>query len=129
MGEIVKYEAEGLEGFSVLLDSETVWLTQAQTSILFDRDRTVIGRHIRNVFAEEELEENEVCAFFAHTTQHGAMADKTQTTSMQYYFKKHQKAESTFNWNITPEEYSHWLKIIGEWRYETVIKPALNKLL
>ncbi len=85
MGEIVKYEAEGLEGFSVLLDSETVWLTQAQMSILFDRDRTVIGRHIRNVFVEEELEENEVCAFFAHTTQHGAMADKTQTTSMQYY--------------------------------------------
>ena len=52
---------------------------------MFGRDRTVIGRHIRNIFAEGELEENEVCAIFAHTTQHGAIKGKTQTTDMLFY--------------------------------------------
>ncbi|MDR1760013.1 MAG: hypothetical protein LBR60_05745 [Fibrobacter sp.] len=42
-------------------------------SVLFGRDKTVIGRHIRNIFAEGELQENGVCAKFAYTTQHGAI--------------------------------------------------------
>lgn len=50
----------------VAFDNETVWLNQAQLGQLFDRDRTVIGRHIRNIFKEEELLEVEVCANFAH---------------------------------------------------------------
>jgi len=45
-------------------------------STLFGRDRTVIGRHIRNIFTEGELLKNMVCANFAHTTQHGALKDK-----------------------------------------------------
>lgn len=53
----------------VAFDNETVWLNQAQLGQLFDRDRTVIGRHIRNIFKEEELLEVEVCANFAHTTK------------------------------------------------------------
>ena len=46
----------------------TVWLTIEQISILFDRDRSVISKHIKNVFIEGELEENLVCAYFAHTS-------------------------------------------------------------
>jgi len=53
--------------------------------ILFGRDRTVISRHIRNIFTEGELKENMVCANFAHTTPHGAIKDKTQTIDIQYY--------------------------------------------
>lgn len=52
---------------------------------LFDRDRTVIKRHINNIFKEEELDANEVCAKFAHTTAHGALASKTQTREIDYY--------------------------------------------
>ena len=57
MSEIIKYEAEGLEAFSVLVENETVWLTQAQMVTLFGRDRTVITKHVNNIFKEGELEE------------------------------------------------------------------------
>lgn len=56
MSEIVIFE-EGAEQVEVRLESETVWLSQEQMAQLFERDRTVIGRHVRNVFRENELEE------------------------------------------------------------------------
>ena len=84
-GEIVLYQPDNSVKLEVLVENETVWLTQAQMSMLFGRDRTVIGRHIRNIFTEGELQENEVCANFAHTTQHGAIKDKTQITEIQSY--------------------------------------------
>ena len=43
-----------------------MWLTQNQMAELFGRDRTVITRHIRNIFKEGELDENITCAKFAH---------------------------------------------------------------
>jgi hypothetical protein len=76
---------DGETSVDVTFDKETVWLNQEQLSDLFGRDRTVIGRHIRNVFKEGELEENLVCAQFAHTTQHGAIKGKTQTKKTRYY--------------------------------------------
>jgi hypothetical protein len=84
-GEIVLYQPDNSLELEVRLEDETVWLTQAQMGILFGRDRTVIGRHIRNIFEEDELQENMVCANFAHTTQHGAITGKTQTTDIQFY--------------------------------------------
>ena len=69
----------------VRLENDTVWLSQAQMAMLFDKDRSVIGRHIRNVFDEKELNEVEVSAKFAHTTSHGAMAGKTQTQMLTLY--------------------------------------------
>jgi prophage maintenance system killer protein len=80
-GEIIIYQApDGSTDLDVRLENETVWLTQEQMATLFQRDRTVIGRHIRNIFSEEELDEKVVCANFAHTTQHGAMTGKSQET-------------------------------------------------
>lgn len=58
------------------LEDDTVWLSQAQMIELFQKDRTVIRRHINNIFNEGELERNVVCAIFAHTTQHGAIKGK-----------------------------------------------------
>lgn len=69
----------------VNLEQETVWLNQEQLSSLFERDRTSIGKHIRNIFQEGELNQEEVCAKFAHTTQHGAIAGKNQKTTTIYY--------------------------------------------
>ena len=69
----------------VNMKDETVWLSLEQLATLFDRDRTVIKRHINNIFKEEELDANEVCAKFAHTTAHGALASKTQTREIDYY--------------------------------------------
>jgi len=55
----------------VRLEDESVWLTQAQLSELFQRERSVITKHIRNVFGESELEEASVCANFARTAADG----------------------------------------------------------
>ena len=55
----------------VKLDQETVWLTQDQMAMLFQRDRTVIGRHIRNIYKESELSEDITCAKFAHMGTEG----------------------------------------------------------
>ncbi len=69
----------------VTFQKETVWLTQVQLAALFQKDRTVISKHIRNIFKEGELEEKVVCAKFAHTTQHGAVKGKTQEATSNYY--------------------------------------------
>ncbi|MBR3332355.1 type II toxin-antitoxin system death-on-curing family toxin [Candidatus Saccharibacteria bacterium] len=62
---------EGEVIFKVDIDEETIWATQEQLSALFGVDRTVIGRHIRNIFRDGELDESSVCAFFAHTATDG----------------------------------------------------------
>ena len=77
--------SDGKTEVSVTFDNETVWLNQEQLSQLFERDRTVVGQHIKNIFREGELEEDVVCAKIAHTTQHGAIEGKTQTKTTQYY--------------------------------------------
>lgn len=69
----------------VKLNGDTVWLTQPQMAELFGRERTVIGKHIKNIFNEGELEPNVVCANFAHTTSHGAIKGKSQTREVVYY--------------------------------------------
>ena len=69
----------------VQFEEETVWLTQAQMAELFDRDRKTITRHISNIFKENELEEEVVCSFFEHTTQHGAIKGKFQTKRVKLY--------------------------------------------
>ena len=70
---------------SVKMDSDTVWLTKKQMALLFGRDRTVISRHINNIFKEGEVDKEVGCAFFAHTTQHGAIKDKMQTSQIEFY--------------------------------------------
>ena len=54
-GEIVLYQPEGEVRLEVRVENETVWLTQAQMVKLFDKDQSVIARHIKNVFNEKEL--------------------------------------------------------------------------
>ena len=62
-GEIVIYQTQdGITQLDVRLDGETVWITQEQMAQLFERDRTAIGRHISNIFAEGEFDKNMVCA-------------------------------------------------------------------
>ena len=70
--KIIIYQTEdGQTQIDVRLENETVWLTQAQMAELCDKDRTVIGRHIRNIYKEEELEQNITCAKFAHMGSEG----------------------------------------------------------
>jgi hypothetical protein len=77
--EILIYQnQEGNIKIDVRLENETVWLTQAQMGQLFGKDKRTISEHIRNIFKEGELDENMVVRNFRTTTQHGAIAGKTQ---------------------------------------------------
>ena len=70
---------------NVNFDEDTVWLTQKQMALLFDRDRKTITRHISSIFKEKELDGKVVCSFFEHTTVHGAIKGKTQTKKTKIY--------------------------------------------
>jgi prophage maintenance system killer protein len=71
-GEIVLYSApDGTVSLHVKLEQDTIWLSLNQMTALFERDKSVISRHLRNVFLEGELERAAVIAFFATTAADG----------------------------------------------------------
>jgi len=85
MNKIIIYQPKGVSiRIDVRIKYETVWLNKEQIALLFGRDRSVISRHINNIFKEGELKKEEVCAFFAHTTQHGAIKGENQTKAVEY---------------------------------------------
>lgn len=70
--EIIMYQTEdGLTKIETTFDNDTVWLSIDQMAELFQRDRSVIGKHIRNIFKEGELEKSSVWAKFAYTASDG----------------------------------------------------------
>lgn len=72
--EIILYQSDELpEHIEVRLDevNETFWLSLNQISHLFERDKSVISRHLKNIFKDKELEQNSVVAFFATTAADG----------------------------------------------------------
>jgi hypothetical protein len=67
--KIVIYQTEdGQTQIDVRLEDNTVWLTQSQMADLFQKDQSVIARHINNVFKDGELEESNM--HFLHNTQY-----------------------------------------------------------
>lgn len=85
-GEIILYQnSEGNIKIDVRLEEETVWLSQAQIAALFNKGRSTITEHIQNIFDEGELDEKVVCRDFRQTSQHGAIPEKNQETSVKHY--------------------------------------------
>ena len=70
-GEIVVYQPDEITRLEVMVENETVWLTQSQLSALFQKDQSVIARHIKNVFADGELLEEATVANFATVQMEG----------------------------------------------------------
>ncbi len=66
-------------------ENETVWLNQTQIGELFQKSKSTISEHIKNIFKDEELEEELVIRDFRTTTQHGAVKGLTQTKNVKYY--------------------------------------------
>jgi prophage maintenance system killer protein len=66
-GQVILYK----NNLEVRLEKDTVWLTQKQLSELFNTERSVVTKHLQNVFNSGELEEKSVCANFAHTAADG----------------------------------------------------------
>ena len=81
--EIVLFENQNVK-LEVNMQDETVWLTLDQMAKLFDRDKSVISKHIKNVLKEELINEV-VVSKFATTTKHGAIKGKIQTHMVDYY--------------------------------------------
>ena len=71
-GNIILYQTEdGQSRIDVTLSGDTVWLTADQMAELFQRNKSTISRHIRNVFESGELNPDSVVAFFATTAADG----------------------------------------------------------
>ena len=85
-GQILLYQTpDGESKIEVTLQNETVWLSLDQMAELFQRNKSTISRHIKNVFEEGELSRELVVAKNATTTRHGAIDGKTQTHEVEYY--------------------------------------------
>ena len=85
-GQILLYQTpDGESRIEVTLQGETVWLSLDQMAELFQRNKSTISRHIKNVFEEGELNKDMVVAKFATTTQHGAIEGKTQSHMVDFY--------------------------------------------
>lgn len=79
-GEIIIYQTEdGLTKINVNMQNETVWLSLEQMADLFQRDKSTISRHIKNIFDEGELVRSSVVAKFATTASDG------KTYQVEYY--------------------------------------------
>ncbi len=74
-GIIIYTTEDGLAKIETTFDGDTVWLSLDQMAQLFQRDRSVIGKHIRNIFKEGELKKESVWAKFAHTATDGKVYD------------------------------------------------------
>jgi len=76
---VIFQTSTGKVNIDVFFQHETLWLTQKKIAELFEKDRTVISKHLKNIFSEKELNKNSVCAKFAHT------ADDGKTYSTKHY--------------------------------------------
>ena len=84
--EILLYTTpNGKVKVEIYLQNETIWLTQQKIADLFGVQRPAITKHLKNIFETGELKEKVVSSILEHTTQHGAIAGKTQESQIKYY--------------------------------------------
>lgn len=84
--EFLLYTApNGAIKVEVLLGNETLWLTQERMAELFGVGVPAISKHLKNIFESNELQEEVVVSILENTTEHGAIAGKTQTHKVKYY--------------------------------------------
>jgi len=81
-GEIIIYKAKGETSIDVRLQQDTVWLSLNQLADLFERDKSVISRHLRNIYSEEELKRQATVAFFATVQNEGG---REVTRTVEYF--------------------------------------------
>ena len=78
MRRIFYCDDEGNTKVEVLLENEDIWLNTEALSTLFNIDRSGIGRHINNIYKDEELDENSTCAKIAHMGNDGKQVYNTK---------------------------------------------------
>ncbi|MDE5982065.1 MAG: virulence RhuM family protein [Duncaniella sp.] len=84
--QLVIYQTpQGDTRIDVRVKGDTIWLTQRQIADLFGTKVPAISKHLKNIFASGELQEDMVISKMETTTRHGAIAGKTQTTETNFY--------------------------------------------
>ena len=85
-GQIILYSTDTQKEYvNVVFKDETFWLTQKSMAELFDVKTPAISKHLKNIFADGELDEEVVVSKMEITTQHGAIEGKTQTNEANFY--------------------------------------------
>jgi len=79
------YKIDDENEINALVKDESIWLTQKSMSELFEVGTPAISKHLSNIFESGELDEKVVVSILEIPTQHGAIADKTQTNKVQFY--------------------------------------------
>ncbi len=111
--------ADGKVNIDVYFHNETLWLPRKLIAGLFQKDRSVISKHLKNIFEEGELDEQVVCAKFALTTQHGAMEGKTQQKEVLYY---NLRAITAVGYRVNSHRATEFRKWATEILHEYIIK-------
>jgi hypothetical protein len=85
--EILLYTtSNGAVKVEIYLQNETVWLTQQKIADLFGVERSVVTKHIKNIFATQELDPNSVCAKIAHTASDGDCTLRNTLFKVKVFF-------------------------------------------
>jgi len=109
----------GKVNVEVYFQDDTLWLTQKAMAKLFEKDRSVITKHLRKVFDSGELSEKVVSANFAHTTQHGAIEGKTQNKQVRFY---NLRAVTAVGYKVNSHRAIEFRKWASEILHEYIIK-------
>ena len=109
----------GKVNIDVYFQDETLWLTQKRIAELFEKGRSTITEHLKKIFADGELNEKEVCRNFRHTTQHGAIVDKTQSKEVKYY---NLRAITAIGYRVNSHRAIEFRKWATEVLHEYIIK-------
>jgi hypothetical protein len=113
--------ADGKVNIDVYFQDDTLWLTQKLIAELFGKGRSTITEHLKNIFAEGELDEELVCRKFRHTTQHGAIEGKTQEKEVlrQHLVQGYSLHQQRFEHNVIL-----FLNLLNSFNYEYIVESC-----
>ena len=116
----VVFETEnGKVNIDVFFKDDTIWLTQKLIAELFEKGRSTITEHLKKIFSEGELNEELVCRYFRHTTQHGAIEGKTQAKEIKYY---NLRAITAVGYRVNSHRATEFRKWATEILHEYIVK-------
>jgi hypothetical protein len=109
----------GKVNIEVFFQDDTLWLTQKKIAELFEKDRSVVAKHLKNIFQEGELDECMVCANFAQTTPHGAIEGKMQVREVKFY---NLRAITAIGYRVNSRRATEFRKWATEILHEYIVK-------
>ncbi len=112
------------DGISVMVENDTVWLTQDAIATLFDKGRSTIAEHLRNIFETGELQAEVVCRKFRQTTKHGAIEGKTQTKVVTFYNLDYAERQARKQIPMTMEDWAKKLDVFLQLNDEKILQDA-----